>query len=70
MMLPVPPLAALLKQPAVTPVDQVGGGMGAGSFMAPPERAKYSPKLAALIKKRAEAGSLPTAAEEMIRGSR
>jgi hypothetical protein len=48
--------------------------MGAGSFMAPTERAKFSPKLAALIQKRAQAldelGALPTASEAMIRGNR
>lgn len=50
MMLPVPPLAALLdRAKPVAPVEQVGSGLGAGTGMVTPERMKYSPNLAALI---------------------
>lgn len=56
MMLPVPPLAALLdRAKPVAPVEQVGTGLGAGSGLVTPKRAQYSPQLAALIAKRREA---------------
>lgn len=55
MMLPVPPLAALLdRAKPLAPVEQVGSGLGAGTKMAAPERLKFSPNLAALIAARAK----------------